>query len=287
MRATRRSLPAAPRQGAASPARRSRALPARVAPASATPGTGAWIHPAAPPAFEAHPAAPAQPAPRWGDEAVAAVSHDLRNPLNSISLAAELLQRAWPADPALLPERGLLDAILVSTEQMRRMVMDLLDQSRLDAGGIPVCPQPVELGPVLRAAADSQRLVAQQRGVTLTVIDAVPCPVLADDARIDQVLGNLVGNALAHTPHGGRVTIAGERVGHEVRVSVSDTGPGIEAHDLALVFDRFWRGGGCRGHGAGLGLSIAKAIVEAHGGRIHAESAPGQGATFTFTLPLA
>jgi len=286
MRTTRRLLPAAPARDAATPARRRASV--RLAPAADTaPRTGAWIQPAAPRAVEMHPAAPAQPAPRWGDEAVAAVSHDLRNPLNSISLAAELLQRAWPADPALLPERGLLDAILVSTEQMRRMVMDLLDQSRLDAGGIPVCPQPVELGPVLRAAADSQRLVAQQRGVTLAVIDAVPCPVLADDARIDQVLGNLVGNALAHTPHGGRVTIAAERVGGQVRVSVSDTGPGIAADDLDRIFDRFWRGGECRGHGAGLGLSIAQAIVEAHGGRIHAESTPGQGATFTFTLPLA
>jgi len=286
MRTTRRLLPAAPARNAATPARRR--APVRLAPAAdRAPRTGAWIQPAAPRTVETRPAAPAPEAPRWADEAVAAVSHDLRNPLNSISLAAELLQRAWPSDPALLPERGLLDAILVSTEQMRRMVMDLLDQSRLDAGGIPVCPQPLELGPVLRAAADSQRLVAQQRGVTLAVIDAVPCPVLADDARIDQVLGNLVGNALAHTPHGGRVTVAAERVGDQVRVSVSDTGPGIAADDLSRIFDRFWRGGECRSHGAGLGLSIAQAIVEAHGGRIHAESTPGQGATFTFTLPLA
>lgn len=285
MRTTRRLLPAAPLQGAATPARRRRAQ-LRVAPSDAALGTGLRIYPARPtPPAETHPAIPATP--RWGDEAVAAVSHDLRNPLNSISLAAELLQRAWPADPALLPERGLLDAILTSTEQMRRMVMDLLDQSRLDAGGIPVSPRPVELGPVLRAAAESQRLVAQQRRVTLAVIDAVPCPVLVDDARVDQVLGNLVGNALAHTPHGGRVTIAAERVGEQVRVSVSDTGAGIQTDDLPRIFDRHWRGAECRTHGAGLGLSIARAIVEAHGGRIHAESAPGQGSTFVFTLPLA
>ncbi|HYH81396.1 MAG TPA: HAMP domain-containing sensor histidine kinase [Longimicrobium sp.] len=291
MRATRRSLPAAPRRDAATLARPRRTIPLRGASpaASGTSGTGTWIYPAPPasaPAVDSATAAPAQPAPRWRDEAVAAVSHDLRNPLNSISLAAELLQRAWPSDPALLPERGLLDAILTSTEQMRRMVMDLLDQSRLDAGGIPVAAQPVELGPILRAAADSQRLVAQQRGVTLAVIDAVPCPVLADDARIDQVLGNLLGNALAHTPEGGRVTIAAERAGDQVRVSVSDTGPGIPADVLPHVFDRFFRGAEGH-HGAGLGLSIARAIVEAHGGRIHAESTPGHGATFVFTLPLA
>ena len=165
--------------------------------------------------------------------------------------------------------------------------MDLLDQSQLDAGGIPVCPQAVELGPVLRAAAEAHRLIAQQRGVTIHVIDAVPAPVLADDARIDQVLGNLIGNALSHTPHGGRVTIASERVGDEVRVSVSDTGRGIPADDLARIFDRHWRGAGCNAHGAGLGLSIARAVVQSHGGRIWGESTPGQGATFTFTLPLA
>jgi signal transduction histidine kinase len=282
MRATRRTLPVpAQRRDAAIPARR-RPAHLRIAPvAPDSVDTGAWI-------YAARPAPVAPAAPRWGDDAVAAVSHDLRNPLNAISLAAELLQRAWPSDPALQPERALLDAILASAEQARRLVADLLDQSRLDAGGIPVCPQPVELGPVLRAAAEAHRLIAQQRGVTLHVIDAIPSPVvLADDARIDQVLGNLIGNALTHTPHGGRVTIAAERVGHEVRVTVSDTGPGIPPADLARVFERNWRGAGCTAHGAGLGLTIAHAIVQAHGGRIWAESAAGQGATFIFTLPLA
>ncbi|HEU4557329.1 MAG TPA: HAMP domain-containing sensor histidine kinase [Longimicrobium sp.] len=283
MRATRRPLPAAQPRDAAAPARRRRSVPLRIAPVADSVDAAAWIYPA--PAAVAAPVV--QAAPRWGDEAVAAVSHDLRNPLNSISLAAELLQRAWPADPALLPERGLLDAILASAEQARRLVMDLLDQSRLDAGGIPVCAQPVELGPVLRAAAEAHRLIAQQRGVTLNVIDAVPAAVLADDARLDQVLGNLIGNALTHTPHGGLVTIAAERVGNEVRVSVSDTGAGIQPDDLARIFDRHWRGAECKAHGAGLGLSIAQAIVQSHGGRIWAESIPGQGTTFVFTLPLA
>src|SRR5215211_8371738 len=115
MRATRRPLPAAQPRDAAAPARRRRPVPLRIAPAADGVDTGAWIYPA--PAAPVATAAPAVQAPRWGDEAVAAVSHDLRNPINSISLAAELLQRAWPADPALLPERGLLDAILVSAEQ--------------------------------------------------------------------------------------------------------------------------------------------------------------------------
>jgi len=278
MRAPVRSLPAAPRRDAATPTRRRRAAQLRVAPAADAVDASSWIHPRP---------APAPAAPRWGDQAVAAVSHDLRNPLNSISLAAELLSRAWPSDPALEAERGLLDAILASTEQARRLVMDLLDQSLLDAGGIPVTPEAVELGPVLRAAAESHRLLAQQHGVTLHVIDAVPAAVLADAARIDQVLGNLIGNALAHTPHGGRVAIAAERVDGEVRVSVSDTGRGIQPDDLARIFDRNVRGAGSTSHGAGLGLSIARAIVEAHGGRIQVQSAPGQGATFTFTLPLA
>lgn len=279
MRAPVRSLPAAPRRDAATPARRRRGAQLRVAPATETADVASWIYP--------RPAAPAPAAPRWADQAVAAVSHDLRNPLNSISLAAELLSRNWPADPALQAERGLIEAILASTEQARRLVVDLLDQSLLDAGGIPVHPEPVELGPVLRGAAEAHRLLAQQRGVTLNVIDAVPAPVRADAARIDQVLGNLIGNALSHTPHGGEVTIAAERVDGEARVSVSDTGRGIQPDDLARIFEQNFRGAGSNGHGAGLGLSLARAIVEAHGGRIQVRSAPGQGATFTFTLPLA
>ncbi|HET7232683.1 MAG TPA: HAMP domain-containing sensor histidine kinase [Longimicrobium sp.] len=278
MRAPVRPLPVAPRRDAATPARR-RPAQLRVLPAADAVDAAQWMYP--------RPAAPAPAAPRWGDQAVAAVSHDLRNPLNAISLAAELLRRAWPNDPALLPERGLLDGILASTEQARRLVMDLLDQSLLDAGGIPVTPEAVELGPVLRAAAEAHRLLAQQRGITLTVIDATPAPVRADAARVDQVLGNLIGNALSHTPHGGRITIATERAGGEVRVSVSDNGRGIQPEDLPRIFEQNWRGAGGNVHGAGLGLSIARAIVEAHGGRITAQGAPGQGATFTFTLPLA
>jgi len=279
MRAPIRTLPAAPRRDAATAPRRRPTRQVRLAPVDTV--DAGWIYPASP-------AAPAvSTEPRWSEQAVAAVSHDLRNPLNSISLAAELLQRVWPADPAMEGERRLLDSILLSTEKMRRMVMDLLDQSVLQGGTLPVAPAPAELGDILRSAVETQGLEAQQRGVTLEVIDASNAPVLADADRIDQVLGNLIGNALAHTPYGGRVTVTAERAGTRARVSVADTGRGIQPADLARIFDQNWRGAETRTHGAGLGLSIARAIVQAHGGDIRAESTPGQGTTITFTLPLA
>lgn len=275
MRAPVRTLATASRRDSATtPSRR---LPARTRLVPAGTADAPWIYPA--------PAA--HPEPRWRDQAVAAVSHDLRNPLNSISLAAELLQRVWPAGAEMDAERKLLESIVANTEKMRRMVMDLLDDANLDAGGIPVATEPVELGGVLRASVEGHALEAQQRGVTLTVIDAVPAPVPADAGRIDQVLGNLIGNALKHTPHGGHVTVTAERTGGEVCVSVTDTGRGIQSADLARIFERHWRSSDDRSHGAGLGLSIAAAIVQAHGGRIWAQSAPGQGTTMTFTLPLA
>jgi signal transduction histidine kinase len=265
-----------------------RTLRVRVAPISTPDGgvdAAAWIYPARPAPTPA--ARPAEShAPRWRDQAVAAVSHDLRNPLNSISLAAELLQRNWPADPALMHERTLLDSIYTSAEQMRTLVMDLLDQSRLDADGIPVSPEPVSVASLLAGAEASHRLLAAERGITLEVETVHDCDVLADEGRMAQVLSNLIGNALGHTPAGGRVTVRAERTSDVVRVSVSDTGRGIPSENLDRIFDRFWRGDTGR-PGAGLGLSIARSIVEAHGGRIRAESAPGHGATLVFTLPVA
>jgi len=111
--------------------------------------------------------------------------------------------------------------------------------------------------------------------------------VFADRERVLQVLANLAGNAVKFTPAGGRVEIAAARAGDEVRVAVRDTGPGIAADDLPCVFDRFWQARSTRRAGAGLGLAIAKGIVEAHGGTVSAESTPGAGSTFAFTLPVA
>ena len=114
-----------------------------------------------------------------------------------------------------------------------------------------------------------------------------PVAVWADPDRIGQVLGNLIGNAIKFTPRGGRIALTGRREGGQVRVAVTDQGPGIPERDLEHVFEPYWQARRTARLGAGLGLKIAKGLVEAHGGRIWAESAPGRGATFSFTLPIA
>jgi signal transduction histidine kinase len=235
------------------------------------------------PAAAPAPVADADAQLRWRDEALATVAHDLRSPLTGITLAAETLLRA-AAEQA--PERMLLGSICNAAGRMREMVTDLLDASRLDGGSIPIDPRQVRLGALLRDAAEAQRLQAEARGIELVVGAAPECVVAADARRIAQVLQNLVGNALAHTPADGRVTLSAEVRGGEVRISVSDTGRGIAAADLPRVFDRFFRAADARGRGAGLGLSIVRGIVEAHGGAIHADSILGQGTTMTFTLPV-
>ncbi len=224
---------------------------------------------------------------RWPEQALATVVHDLRSPLSGITLAAESLLRVVPADDEREPERRLLGAVTSAAERMRHLLNDLLDTARMDGGALPIAPRPVAVGAMLDDAAEAQRLQAEARGITLSVSRSAACEVMADERRVAQVLQNLVGNALAYTPAGGEVTLSAEVRGDEARVSVSDTGRGIAAADLPRVFDRFWRAAGARGKGAGLGLAIARGIVEAHGGTIHAESTVGRGTTMVFTLPLA
>ena len=224
---------------------------------------------------------------RTREEALAMVSHDLRSPLHVISIASGALLRAWPADPELAPERRQIEVIAQSASRMNRLAADLVDASRMDAGAFAVCPEPVAVDALLRAAVEAHRPLAKEKGIELTIAASPDATVMADEHRVQQVFSNLIGNALAHTPRGGAVTLRAEPAGHEARLSVADTGCGIAAEDLPKVFERFWRGARCRKGGAGLGLSIARAIVEAHGGLIRAESRPAQGSTFTFTLPLS
>lgn len=226
-------------------------------------------------------------AARWREQMLAMVSHDLRSPLNVITFATGALLRVWPSDPELQPERGQIVLVAQAAGRMRRLVDDLLETGRMDAGGLALDAHPVALGALLRSALEAHRPLAEEKGVALDVAPFASCAVEADEQRIYQVFSNLVGNALCHTPRGGRVTLSSEVVDGEARISVADTGRGIAAADLPRVFDRFWRAKGAPCGGAGLGLSIARALVEAHGGRIGAESRPGEGATFTFTLPVA
>jgi two-component system sensor histidine kinase BaeS len=173
-------------------------------------------------------------------------------------------------------------------------VDDVRELALVDAGQLRLELQPTDLGLVLASAADRQQATGEAQGVTLTVDMPTDLPlVLADVDRLAQVLHNLLGNALRHTPAGGSIVISATAAGDVVEVAVRDTGSGIDPEHLAHIFDRFWRSDPSRSRetasteGTGLGLSITRSLVEAHGGRIWAESAPGHGATFRFTLPTA
>ncbi len=214
------------------------------------------------------------------------VSHDLRSPLTAIILQADALIGSGQATGA----RTELEHIIRAAEGMERMIRDLLDVAAIEAGQLRVVPEPHGAGTLLRAAAEMLAPLAEERGVALeaepsALHDAL---VLADRGRVLQVFSNLVGNAIRFTPRGGRVRVGGAVDEAEVGFWVRDTGPGISAADLPRVWERFWQAGkGTPGSGAGLGLPIARGIVEAHAGRVWVESRPGEGALFGFSLPLS
>lgn len=230
----------------------------------------------------------AQAAVRARDEVLAVVSHDLRNPLNAITLSSALLTHPSTSDGLSEREMRQLSAIARSAEQMTRLIDDLVDVAGIEAGRLSVDRQPVQVDAMLLESAEMFAPVAADHGVQLRTDVAEDLPlVLADRARVLQVLSNLLGNAVRYAPRGGTVTLGAGRGAGEVCVRVSDTGPGIAPEHREHVFDRFWRVSAQRRAGAGLGLAIARGIVEAHGGRIWAEGEPGEGTTLQFTLPVS
>jgi len=172
--------------------------------------------------------------------------------------------------------------------RMNRLVGDLLDVVSIEAGRLAVVPQHEDATELLRETVDAFQSAAAAKKISLrTEVKAGTLLARYDHERILQVLANLVGNAIKFTPEGGRLDLFAESTGDEIRFGVRDTGPGIPSDRLLVVFDRYWqRTQGLHG-GLGLGLYIARCIVEAHRGRIWAESAPGDGSTFYFTLPAA
>ncbi|HEY0972822.1 MAG TPA: ATP-binding protein [Gemmatimonadales bacterium] len=234
----------------------------------------------------------AREAARIRDEVLAIVSHDLRNPLSTISMCARVLLDPETESSARARELGGI--IRSSSEWMERLISDLLDVARVETGALALDVEPVPPGSVIDALATMYAPLAAERDVALVARVAPDLERLhVDSDRLVQALGNLLGNALKFTPAGGRVTLAAERADGAtgctggVHFRVADTGCGIASGDLARIFDRFWQVRGMRRGGAGLGLAIAKGIVEAHGGTIAVESAPGVGTTFTCTLPAA
>lgn len=195
-------------------------------------------------------------------------------------------------DLPLAPEKKkhLLDVITRTTQRTNRLVQDLIAVSRIEAGRLVLEPAPFPVRQVLYAADEMLQPMADEAGIHLEIADAAEgAIVLADFDRVLQVLSNLIGNALKFTPTGGHVTLAArmEAKGQCARFSVVDDGPGLSADDQAHLFDRFWQAQPAHAAGAGLGLAIARGIVEQHGGRISLESELGKGSAFHFTLPLA
>jgi two-component system OmpR family sensor kinase/two-component system sensor histidine kinase BaeS len=223
------------------------------------------------------------------------VAHELRTPLHIIQGNLEgVLDGVY--DPT--PEH--VEATLDETRLLARLVEDLRTLSLAEAGQLPLHLEEIDLCELLadartsfsgQAEARGVSLVATLRGVDVEDPARPPCPALtADLGRLDQILGNLLSNALRHTPDGGTVALRADASADGVRIEVSDTGEGIPAEDLPYIFDRFWRGDRGRsrsgsGGGSGLGLAITRQLVRAHGGRISVESRPGQGTTFTVELP--
>lgn len=217
---------------------------------------------------------------------VADVSHELRTPLATIQGNLDLLRRGAASDPSMLRES--MDAMNAEVARMSRLVRDLLMLAESDAGA-PLQLRPVELDTLLLEVYREAVLIANNR-VKVRLGHEDQAVIQGDPDRLKQLLLNLVNNAIAYTPEGGSVTLSlHRRPDGWVRVAVTDTGVGIAPDDLPHIFDRFWRHDKARSRklgGSGLGLSIAKSIVEAHGGRIAVESEPGKGSTFEVLLPL-
>jgi len=220
------------------------------------------------------------------EQMLAVVAHDLRTPLSNISLMAALLRRCGKE-----PERRSArpaEAIERAVARMDRIIQDLLDVARLEAGQLSVEQSRVPAGRVVSDSVEAQELLASSASIELR-LDVAPDvhQVWGDLDRLLQVFDNLIGNAIKFTPPDGRILVGAAPREGEILFWVADTGPGIAARDLPHLFERFWQQRKADRHGAGLGLFIVKGIVEAHGGRIWAESTVGRGSTFFFTIPTA
>jgi PAS domain S-box-containing protein len=244
----------------------------------------------------------AERASRLRDEVMAVVAHDLRNPVHTIILSTGML-REIPLDEAQQQQR--VSVIERTARGMEHLIRDLLDAARIESGTFAVRQERMHVRALLDETLELFAATARERGVAMRChLDEDVAQVLGDRDRLEQVLSNIIGNALKFTPSGGEVRLsaravreaardvmplagAGERAGGAVEISIADTGSGIPVDHLAHVFDRFWQADRQGRAGAGLGLSIVKGIVEAHGGNVRVESEVGEGTIFSFTVPLA
>jgi PAS domain S-box-containing protein len=223
---------------------------------------------------------------RARDEMVGVVSHDLRNPVAAVKMLSRTLLRNPDNDGASAHET--IELIAQAAEQMDTLIQDLLEVNRLDSGKLLIAPEPVDPSVLLTDSLQTLRPLVDEKGIKLDLQIATGLPrVMADPERIQQTLSNLVGNSIKFSPAGSKIVVVVRSDGACVVISVLDNGVGIAADHLPRVFDRYWQSSRTDRHGAGLGLAIAKGIVESHGGRIWIESKPREGTTVSFTLPLA
>ena len=217
-------------------------------------------------------------------EILGIVAHDLRNPLNTIHMATSLILEEKGLNSARMSQLRIIQR---SGERMNRLIQDLLSVTTIEAGRLSIAPQKMSVTDLFREAADTLGPIAREKSLSFatSAADDLP-PVRADAARVLQVFSNLVGNAVKFTPAGGTITLSAVRSGDKVQCSVTDTGPGIPAAQIPRLFGKFWQAKRGDGRGVGLGLAIAKGIVEAHGGTIAVESEVGRGSVFSFVLPV-
>jgi signal transduction histidine kinase len=222
------------------------------------------------------------------EQTLAIVSHDLRSPLATIVMAASMLGDVRLSHASTRSKALAIQKLQNAAERMNRMIGDLLDFASIEAGHLSIHATPQRVATLVADTVTSYETAAEEGGVALTAVIARDLPMIdCDGDRIQQVLGNLVGNALKVVPRGGSVALRAVADERDVVFSVTDTGPGISATHQRRLFERYWRSPDASYVGTGLGLAIARGLVEAHHGRIWVESELGRGTTFSFTVPLA
>jgi len=218
------------------------------------------------------------------------IAHELRTPLSVLQIELESIE-----DGLTDPTPEVIAGLQTDVAHLRHMVDDLRMLSLADAGELQMETEPVEMGDLVRDVVNRMQGAARAKDINLIArLPDTPLTVTGDDQRLAQILLNLLSNAMQHTPPDGQITVSAQRVEandeHEVHVTVQDTGEGIPAEDLPHIFERFYRADRARSRdtgGSGLGLSIIRSLIEAHGGRIWVESIEGEGSTFTLTLPVS